>query len=100
LTLIKTRPGRGKPVAKSQSSRNAIAIECDVMPSHSQSLAILEAEARQILGERASEWLVKPSKLLDGMIPAEFATTPEGLRVVLHELRRAAIPLRAAIGDK
>jgi len=67
------------------------------MSSHSQSLVALEALVRQILGDRASEWLVKPSKLLDGMTPAELAATPEDRQVVLQDLRRAAIPLRVTV---
>ena len=56
----------------------------------------VEAEARKLLGEGAAEWMVRPSKVLDGMMPAELATTPEGAHVVLHELRRASEPLRLA----
>lgn len=63
----------------------------------SRSLETLESEAREILGDRAQEWMQRPSKLLDGMTPAEVAMTPAGKRVVLHELKRAAIPLRAAL---
>jgi hypothetical protein len=48
------------------------------------------SEARKLLGDRASEWMVTPSRLLDGMTPAELARSPEGARVVLHELRRAS----------
>jgi hypothetical protein len=66
------------------------------MPYGSQSLLSVEAEVREVLGDRASEWMHRPSKLLDGMTPAEVATTPAGKRIVLHELHRAAIPLRAA----
>jgi hypothetical protein len=66
------------------------------MDKQSQNLADLEAEARELLGDRTSEWLAKPSRLLDGMTPAEVAVTPAGKRVVLHELRRAARPLQAA----
>ena len=67
------------------------------MPQRAQSLAELEAEAREFLGDRASEWIAKPSRLLDGMTPAEVATTPAGRRIVIHELRRAAVPLRQAM---
>ena len=70
------------------------------MLRHSQSLATLEAEARQVLGDHASDWMVKPSRLLDGMTPAEVATSPEGIRVVLHELRRAEVPFRAKARKK
>lgn len=48
------------------------------------------SEARRMLGDRASEWMATPSRSLDGMTPAELATSPEGARVVLHELRRAS----------
>ncbi len=50
----------------------------------------VEAEARRVLCDGASEWMVKPSRLLDGMAPADLATSPEGARAVLHELRRAS----------
>jgi hypothetical protein len=65
-----------------------------------QNLAELEIEARELLGDHASEWLVRPSSLLDGMTPAEVAATAAGKRVVLHELKRMAIPLRAAMSKK
>ena len=56
-------------------------------------------EARRLLGDRASEWMVTPSRLLDGMTPAELATSPEGARVVLHELRRARATIETATGS-
>jgi len=70
------------------------------VPSKPQNLVELEIEAREMLGDHASDWLVKPSRLLDGMTPLEVATTPAGKRVVLYELRRGAVPLRAAILKK
>lgn len=66
----------------------------------SRSLLSLELEARELLGDGASEWIVRPSKLLDGMTPAEVATTPEGEQAVLGELKRAAKPLREALAKK
>lgn len=59
--------------------------------------SIVEAEAREALGDEASDWMTKPSRLLDGIAPAELATSPEGARVVLHELRRASKPLKVAL---
>jgi len=56
----------------------------------------VEAEARQVLGDRASDWMVRPSRLLDGLAPADLATSPEGARAVLHELRKASTQLRAS----
>jgi hypothetical protein len=38
---------------------------------------VVEAGAREVLGDRASEWMVKPTKLLDGMVPAELASSQE-----------------------
>jgi uncharacterized protein (DUF2384 family) len=58
----------------------------------------VEIEVRKVLGDRASEWMRKPSKLLDGMAPAELANSSEGARVVLLELDRAKTPLRAVAG--
>ena len=58
----------------------------------------VENEARKVLGDRAFEWMRKPSKLLDGMAPAEVATSREGARVVLVELDRARAPLQAMVG--
>jgi len=55
----------------------------------------VEIEVRKVLGDRASEWMQRPSKLLDGMAPAELARSREGARVVLLELDRAETPLRA-----
>jgi uncharacterized protein (DUF2384 family) len=60
----------------------------------------VEIEARKVLGDRASEWMRKPSKLLDGMTPAELANSSEGARVVLLELDRAKTPLRAVAGKR
>ena len=56
----------------------------------------VEAEAREVLGDGATDWMVRPSKLLDGMAPVDVATSPDGARAVLHELRRASVMLRAA----
>ena len=70
------------------------------MVDRKQVLLSLEAEARQVLGDRVSEWMVRPSKLLDGMAPEELGSSPEGARVVLMELERARIPLQAAARDK
>ena len=64
------------------------------MDKRSQNHAELEAEVREYLGDQTAEWIVKPSGLLDGMRPVEAAITPEGRRMVIHELRRAAGPLR------
>jgi hypothetical protein len=58
------------------------------------------SEARKLLGDRASKWMVTPSRLLDGMTPAELATSPEGARVVLHELRRASATIEASTGSR
>lgn len=57
----------------------------------------VEVEVRKVLGDRASEWMNRPSKLLDGMAPAELARSSEGARVVLLELDRAETPVRAAV---
>ncbi|HTS92111.1 MAG TPA: antitoxin Xre/MbcA/ParS toxin-binding domain-containing protein [Stellaceae bacterium] len=66
------------------------------MSDRKSALKSVEAEARKLLGDGAAEWLVRPSKVLDGMMPTELATSPEGASVVLHELRRVSAPLRAA----
>ena len=60
----------------------------------------VENEARKILGDQAFEWMRKPSKLLDGMAPAELANSRDGARVVRLELDRARTPLRAAAGKR
>jgi uncharacterized protein (DUF2384 family) len=65
-----------------------------------EALLRVEAEAREVFGDRASEWMGKPSKLLDGMAPAELASSQEGARVVLIELERARTPLQAAMRKK
>lgn len=57
----------------------------------------VEVEVRKVLGDRASEWMNRPSKLLDGMAPAELARSQEGARVVLLELDRAETTVRAAV---
>jgi hypothetical protein len=58
------------------------------------------SEARTLLGDRASEWMVTPNRMLDGMTPAELATSPEGARVVLHELRRFSSQIQATTGSR
>ena len=55
------------------------------------------AEARKILGDQADDWMQRPSKLLDGMTPADLARSEDGARVVLLELQRAKTPLKAAV---
>ncbi len=54
------------------------------------------AEARKILGDGADAWMQRPSKLLDGMAPADLARSKDGARVVLLELERAKTPLKVA----
>ena len=57
-------------------------------------LARVELEARGLLGDRALDWMATPSRFLDGIAPAELATSPDGARVVLHVLRRARTGVR------
>jgi len=68
------------------------------MAAKDRSLVLLdvEAEAQKVLGDHASVWMVKPSRLLDGMTPADLATSPDGARAVLHELRQASGALKAS----
>jgi uncharacterized protein (DUF2384 family) len=63
-----------------------------------RSLVLLgvEAEAQKVFGDGASAWMVRPSRLLDGMAPADLATSPDGARAVLHELRQASKALKAS----
>ena len=65
------------------------------MPERRQAVLRVKAEAYRILGDKASEWMARPSRLLDGMAPVELAVSAEGARVVLHELNQASTPLRA-----
>jgi uncharacterized protein (DUF2384 family) len=67
------------------------------MADRKRTLLRVEAEAREVFGDRAPEWMVKPSKLLDGISPADLARSQEGARVVLIELERAKTPLQAAM---
>ena len=60
----------------------------------------VETEARKVLGDHVHEWMRKPSKLLDGMAPADLANSRDGARVVLLELDRAKTPLRATAGKR
>lgn len=64
--------------------------------SKQDTAAQVEIEVRKVLGDHAQEWMQRPSKLLDGMAPAELANSRDGARVVLLELDRAKTPLRAA----
>jgi uncharacterized protein (DUF2384 family) len=65
------------------------------MTDRRQILSNVEAAARIILGERAAEWMQRPNAMLDGLAPADLATSPEGARVVLHELDQPSTQLRA-----
>ena len=64
------------------------------MPERRQAILRVKAEACRILGDKASEWMTRPSRLLGGMAPVELAISPEGARVVLHELNQASTPFR------
>ena len=66
------------------------------MTNHDTSRHV-EAEVRKVLGDLATEWMNRPSKLMDGMAPAELARSKEGARVVLLELDRAETRVRAAV---
>jgi uncharacterized protein (DUF2384 family) len=66
------------------------------MKDRSPVLLSVEAEAQKVLGDNASAWMARPSRLLDGMAPADLATSPEGARAVLYELRQASAVLKAS----
>jgi len=63
------------------------------MSTRTDSLSNVEAEAKKVFGERATSWLYRPHRLLDGMTPHELAQTPEGAWVVLRQLERDPLPL-------
>jgi uncharacterized protein (DUF2384 family) len=67
-----------------------------VVKDRSLLLLGVEAEARRVLGDEAAVWMAKPSRLLDGLAPADLAASPEGARAVLHELRKASARLGAS----
>ncbi len=50
----------------------------------------LSAEVKAVFGDRASEWMHTPNRLFDNLAPSDLATTPEGVQVVLIELRRSS----------
>jgi uncharacterized protein (DUF2384 family) len=66
-----------------------------LMTDRRQNLTSVEAAARMVLGDRAPEWMARPNGMLDGLAPADLATSPEGARVVLHELDQPSTRLRA-----
>ena len=66
------------------------------MKDRSLVLLNVETEARRVLGDDAADWMTRPSRLFDGMTPADLAASPEGARAVLHELRQASTILRAS----
>ena len=94
---------RHRNIKASAQTRNGLHISVTnprvrelVMDRHDYRTTV-EAEARTVLGEdHASGWMSRPSRLLDGMAPAELATSRDGARAVLHELRRASDVLRAS----
>jgi len=63
------------------------------MAARKETFSNVEAEAKERFGEGASNWLHRPSRLLDGLTPHELAQTPEGAWVVLRELRRNPGPI-------
>jgi uncharacterized protein (DUF2384 family) len=65
------------------------------MTDRRQILNSVEAAAQIILGDRAAEWMLRPNAMLDGLAPADLAISPEGARVVLHELDHPSTRLRA-----
>jgi hypothetical protein len=75
-------------------SSAARAPEPAVLLEVNPALTRVEVEARGLLGDRASDWMVTPSRFLDGIAPAELAASPDGARVVLHVLRRAHTGVR------
>src|SRR5262249_37157604 len=66
----------------------------------SLALVGVSCEARKLLRDRASEWMATPSRLLDGLTPSELARSPEGARVVLHELLRASETVQATTSQR
>ena len=66
-----------------------------LMVDRQRILDSVEAAAQSVLGDRAAEWMVRPNAMFDGMAPAELAVSPEGARVVLHELEQPSTRLRA-----
>jgi len=63
------------------------------MSVRDQTLARVTAEAHRIFGDRASDWMTRPHRHLDGLAPADLLASLEGAHVVLHELRQASLPL-------
>jgi len=61
------------------------------MPDRTIRPADVDAEVRNILGDRASDWMHTPSRLFDNMAPADLASSPEGAYVVLRELRKPGV---------
>ena len=50
--------------------------------------ADVHAEARNILGDDASEWMHTPNRFFDHLAPADLMRSPEGAELVLRELRK------------
>jgi hypothetical protein len=99
-TAVYVDPGESPAHESSAKSRTARVPERASSGGLSLELVSAASEARRLLGDRASEWMVTPSWLLDGMTPAELASSPEGARVVMHELRRASATIHLASGSR
>ena len=86
------------PTGVTRLSSDVDKCEWERVAMKDRSLVLLgvEAEAQQVLGDGGTDWMARPSKLLDGMAPADLATSPDGARAVIHELRQASVMLRAA----
>jgi len=65
------------------------------MTDRDQTLARVAAEAQRIFGDRATDWMTRPNRHLDGMSPADLLASRNGARVVLRELKQASLPLGA-----
>lgn len=65
------------------------------MTDRDQTLARVAAEAHRVFGDRATDWMTRPNRHLDGMSPADLLASRNGARVVLRELKQASLPLGA-----
>jgi uncharacterized protein (DUF2384 family) len=48
----------------------------------------LEAEAREILADRAERWMQRPNRFLDGLTPRELAQSSAGANLALAALHQ------------
>jgi uncharacterized protein (DUF2384 family) len=58
-------------------------------------VARVKESAQQVMGDRASAWMIAPNRQLSRLTPQQLAETSHGgMQIVLTELERSEVALR------